>query len=204
MQVAGRDGVKLGFSSETVTSTRGNVMIFGGHSGQGMLYAKELANSRTTSSITTVSKSGFPRAPGISSAFLAAMSTECTHYMAACDVTDAKAVECLTDWAPPVSAEEQWPLEWEEQGSGYPMLEQIKQDMGSMGVLQLRNALKMLEDAKLQVIYQRREVKSQLQHKNVEQKERLQEYALELEERETVIVELIAELVTKLGAIAEE
>eukprot|EP00444_Apocalathium_aciculiferum_P026505 CAMPEP_0183428292 /NCGR_PEP_ID=MMETSP0370-20130417/44323_1 /TAXON_ID=268820 /ORGANISM="Peridinium aciculiferum, Strain PAER-2" /LENGTH=209 /DNA_ID=CAMNT_0025613051 /DNA_START=55 /DNA_END=684 /DNA_ORIENTATION=+ len=203
LNLSGQDGTKYGVSGETVTSTRPNMMVFGGHSGQGMLYAKELANNRLCSSVTTVSKRGRPSAPGPGAAFVAAMSTETVHYMAACDVSDAKAVECLTDWAPPAQAEEEWPMEQLEDASAVePWLAMIKRDVDSMNVVQLKNILQQLEDAKLHVIYQKRELRSRLQSKGYErEKAQMQEQEIELSEREATLLEVIADVTSKLNGL---
>merc|ERR1719343_1086667 len=95
-----------------------------------MLYAKELATAGNVQSVTTVSRRGRPAAPGPAAAFLSVMAQETTHYMAACDQTDAKAVECLTQWAPPAPAAEDIP--YEEGWDTLAMLAQMKGDIASM------------------------------------------------------------------------
>mmetsp|Transcript_36673 Transcript_36673/g.79396 ORF Transcript_36673/g.79396 Transcript_36673/m.79396 type:complete len:139 (-) Transcript_36673:335-751(-) len=131
LQLNGQDGTKYGVSPELVTATRPNMMVFGGHSAQGMLYAKELSNTNTCSSITTVSRRGRPAAPGPSAAFIDAMSLgNSAHYMAACDINDAKAVECLSDWAPPVY-EDMGPEAWRSNEAAKASTEEPKGSKGS-------------------------------------------------------------------------
>jgi len=195
LQCNGIDDSRVGVANECVTSTKPSAMVFGGHSAQGMLYAKELASTRSTSAITTVSKRGCPGAPGPAATFLEAMSQQCTHFMAACDVSDATALECLTDWAPPVPM-----ADMPELDEGEDLVARMRSEMHNMSGARLKNSLQVLEDLKTNLIYQQREVKSRMQHKVFGQEKWLREQQLELEEREASIMELMADITTKLNA----
>merc|ERR1719468_966859 len=113
-----------------------------------MLYAKEMALNGNCASITTVSRRGKPAAPGPSAAFLSLMSEETVHYMAACDQTDAKAVECLTQWAAPVSDQTAW-QESEVQGESGDfgaVLAQLSIDIPVMNQGQIAGTVKFLKE----------------------------------------------------------
>merc|ERR1719433_2496280 len=114
-----------------------------------MIYAKEMATAGHVASITTVSRRGRPAAPGPAAAFLSVMAQETVHYMAACDQTDAKAVECLTQWAPPAPAGEE---QEEESMDTAAMLYQLKSDISGMSDGELNSTLKFLDGLKLQIV----------------------------------------------------
>merc|ERR1740138_86320 len=142
--------------------------------------------------MTTVSKRGRPNAPGPAGAFISAMCERTVHYMAACDQNDEKNVECLLDWSPPVmNAEEQY---YEDT----PLVASIKSDMDSMTPAQINLALKQAEAQKYDITMQLRDIKMKLQQKGFEdEKARLQEMQLTLQEQEAEVMNVIADLKKK-------
>merc|ERR1712151_489652 len=108
------------------------------------------------------------------------MAQESVHYMAACDQTDAKAVECLTQWAAPVPAGEVYD---EQQYDTMGTLQQVRSDLASMGPGQLTSTLKFLEETNMRIVSELRQTKSRSQRKGADEdrealqheKERLQE-----------------------------
>lgn len=187
---------KLGHTGKIPTSTKAGVIVFGGHSGVGMMMATEVAKNQNSAYILTVSKRGRPSAPGPAAAFVSAMSCEAVHYMCACDEKDTKAMECLTDWAPVGQGEE-----FEPAPSVEDIVDRIKHELQNFGPVQLKSALSMAEGMKLSIVRNQRELKRRLQHKAFEsEREQLQESLLRLQEQEPVLIELVAELTGKLNA----
>mmetsp|Transcript_101437 Transcript_101437/g.286151 ORF Transcript_101437/g.286151 Transcript_101437/m.286151 type:complete len:207 (-) Transcript_101437:105-725(-) len=77
------------------------MMIIGGHSGIGLVAAREISASGLHPFITTVSKRGRPEGLGPESALMQAMMQGDTpHYMAKCDTSDPVAFNCLWEWGP--------------------------------------------------------------------------------------------------------
>lgn len=192
-------GAKLGLTSGIPTCTKQGVIVFGGHSGMGMLQASELARTGLVDHVMTVSKRGRPSAPGPAAAFVVAMADVTTHYMAACDETDQKAVECLLNWAPPVMPQAEYT---EEHDAGFDeLVARTRAEMHSMTPAQLSRSLEMMEDLKTKILYSEREIKARLQHKSfAREREQLQEHQLYMQEQETAVMELIAELTSKVNA----
>eukprot|EP00930_Biecheleria_cincta_P091844 TRINITY_DN81502_c0_g1_i1.p1 TRINITY_DN81502_c0_g1~~TRINITY_DN81502_c0_g1_i1.p1 ORF type:complete len:228 (+),score=68.58 TRINITY_DN81502_c0_g1_i1:32-715(+) len=198
MAMISTEAAPTGATGQLPTSTKSHLYIFGGHSGQGMVMATEIANSGKTACITTVSKRGRPSAPGPAAAFAQAIAKDTVHYMAACDQNDAKAVECLMDWQPPsrqIMNQQQGPTILE-------MTDKIKQEMESMNRFQLERALETVESMKVMVIKSQRQIKGRLQQKDCkpEEKGRLQDLQLEFQEKETAFMELVADLQQKIDA----
>eukprot|EP00929_Paragymnodinium_shiwhaense_P009677 TRINITY_DN113939_c0_g1_i1.p1 TRINITY_DN113939_c0_g1~~TRINITY_DN113939_c0_g1_i1.p1 ORF type:complete len:209 (-),score=39.64 TRINITY_DN113939_c0_g1_i1:68-694(-) len=78
------------------------MMIVNGHSGMGLLLAREASGRNMYPFITTVSKRGRPAGLGPESALVEAMVMGSTkHYMAKCDVSDPVAFHDLCEWGPP-------------------------------------------------------------------------------------------------------
>mmetsp|Transcript_44507 Transcript_44507/g.102878 ORF Transcript_44507/g.102878 Transcript_44507/m.102878 type:complete len:206 (+) Transcript_44507:64-681(+) len=190
-------GAKYGMTSGLPTCTKQGVVIFGGHSGLGMLQAAEIARGGLADHVMTVSKRGKPMAPGPSAAFITAMSESTTHYMAACDESDQKAVECLLDWAPPavpVPVPAAPDLGFEE------VIAKMKTDVDTMSPAQLARALEKIQGVKNQILLSVREVKARLQHKTYgKEKEALQEEQLQLQEHEAAAEELLADLTARIN-----
>merc|ERR1740123_1652769 len=155
-----------------------------------------MAQTGHTSQITTVSRRGKPGAPGPAAAFLSVMAQESVHYMAACDQTDAKAVECLTQWAAPVPAEEAYD---EQQSDTMGMLQQVRSDLASMGPGQLSSTLKYLEETNMRIVSELRQTKTRLQRKDAENREALQSEKEALQEQEASALELIGEVQSRLN-----
>mmetsp|Transcript_45238 Transcript_45238/g.121780 ORF Transcript_45238/g.121780 Transcript_45238/m.121780 type:complete len:207 (-) Transcript_45238:52-672(-) len=194
-------GAKHGMTSGLPTCTRQGVVVFGGHSGLGMLQAVEISRGGQADHIMTVSRRGKPCAPGPSSAFVTAISENTTHYMAACDEGDQKAVECLLDWAPP-AAPMPMPAAYAV-GAYEDVVEQTKAEMETMAPAQVGRALEKMEEVKTQILVNLRETKARLQHKSfAKEKEMLQEQQLQLQEQEAAVAEIIADLTAKKGAQA--
>mmetsp|Transcript_69303 Transcript_69303/g.157232 ORF Transcript_69303/g.157232 Transcript_69303/m.157232 type:complete len:208 (+) Transcript_69303:79-702(+) len=190
-------GAKHGLTNGVPTCTKQGVVIFGGHSGMGMLQASELARSQMVDHVMTVSKRGKPMAPGASSAFISVISECSTHYMAACDEGDQKAVECLLDWAPPVAPTDMPADEAGETGFE-EVITQTRMEMDSMTPAQAGRSLEALKDLRDKMLFSIREVKARLQHKSFEkEKAQLQEQLLQLQEQEASVMELLAELTAK-------
>jgi len=194
-------GAKYNMTNGVPTCTRQGVVIFGGHSGMGMLQAAELSRNKLVDHVMTVSKRGKPTAPGPSSAFIEAISQNALHYMAACDENDQQAVECLLDWAPPVTPL-QVPPEELNAGTGFEdLIASTQADMDSMSPALLTVALEAMKELKTRINYSQREVKARLQHKSFSKdKEQLQEQELQLQEQEAQVMELMAELTGRIGA----
>mmetsp|Transcript_48025 Transcript_48025/g.139093 ORF Transcript_48025/g.139093 Transcript_48025/m.139093 type:complete len:208 (-) Transcript_48025:93-716(-) len=195
-------GAKYGMTSGLPIATKQGVVVFGGHSGLGMLQAVEIARGGNADHIMTVSKRGKPTAPGPSAAFVTAMSENTTHYMASCDESDQKAVECLLDWAPAAMPVPVQTANWEE---GYDeIIAQTKAEMETMTAAQLSRALEKMQEVKTKILMGSREVKARLQHKSLAaaEKDVLQEQQLWWQEQETAVTELIADLMAKVNAKA--
>mmetsp|Transcript_49582 Transcript_49582/g.143845 ORF Transcript_49582/g.143845 Transcript_49582/m.143845 type:complete len:206 (+) Transcript_49582:88-705(+) len=193
-------GAKYGMTSGLPVSTKQGVVVFGGHSGLGMLQAVEIARGGLADHIMTVSKRGKPTAPGPSAAFVTAMSENTTHYMASCDESDQKAVECLLDWAPPAMPVPAQAEAWDESPD---LIGKIRAEMDTMNSVQLSRALQQMQDLKRQLLGSLRELKARLQHKSfASEKSMLQEQQLQLQEQEAAADELIAELTAKVNAKA--
>eukprot|EP00413_Alexandrium_margalefii_P024307 CAMPEP_0204567236 /NCGR_PEP_ID=MMETSP0661-20131031/36488_1 /ASSEMBLY_ACC=CAM_ASM_000606 /TAXON_ID=109239 /ORGANISM="Alexandrium margalefi, Strain AMGDE01CS-322" /LENGTH=207 /DNA_ID=CAMNT_0051575133 /DNA_START=77 /DNA_END=700 /DNA_ORIENTATION=+ len=193
-------GAKYGMTSGLPTCTKQGVVIFGGHSGLGMLQAVEVSRGGLADHIMTVSKRGKPCAPGPSSAFVTAMSENTTHYMAACDEGDQKAVECLLDWAPPAQP---MPVQANAEAGFEEVIAQTRADADTMSRAQISNALERMDTLKTQILTSSREIKARLQHKSfAKEKDMLQEQQLQLQEQEAAVAELIADLTAKANAKA--
>lgn len=191
-------GAKYGMTSGLPTCTKQGVVVFGGHSGLGMLQAVEISRGGLADHIMTASKRGKPLAPGPSAAFVTAISENVTHYMVACDEGDQKAVECLLDWAPPAQ-----PLPMQaEYDMGYDeVIAMTKAEMDTMAPAQVSRALEKMEEVKTKILMSQRELKARLQHKSfAKEKEMLQEQKLQMQEQEAAVAELIADLTAKKGA----
>jgi len=188
---------KCGLTGQMPASTKPHLFVFGGHSGKGMLMATEIAVSDRTCAITTISKRGKPTAPGPASAFAQAMAASSVHYMAACDEKDVKAVECLMDWMPP----SRQPLP-EARFDVNEVMEAVKKEIEGMNELQLTRALETLQGLKNASQKNQRQIKARLEHKDncsPEEKTRLQDMRLDLQEKEAAFLELIADLQQKKG-----
>merc|ERR1719150_2554436 len=102
------------------------------------------------------------------------------------------------EWAPPTPVM-QVPLGPGE--SDYSIdahIARIKDDMDSLTPLQIEAALAQTKEMKVKILSMKKEVKSQLHNKAYEkEKSKLQEKLLELDEKETATLELIADLTTK-------
>mmetsp|Transcript_45237 Transcript_45237/g.121776 ORF Transcript_45237/g.121776 Transcript_45237/m.121776 type:complete len:207 (-) Transcript_45237:26-646(-) len=195
-------GAKHGMTSGLPTCTKQGAVIFGGHSGLGMLQAVEISRGGQAEHIMTVSKRGKPTAPGPSSAFVTAISENTTHYMCACDEGDQKAVECLLDWAPPATPLPT-PAAWVAGESYDELIAHVKEEMETMAPAQLRRGLEQMEDLKRQILMSSREVKARLQHKSFgKEKADLQEQQLHFQEQEAAVAEIIADLMAKVNATA--
>merc|ERR1719510_2059195 len=121
--------------------------------------------------------------------------------MAACDENDQKAVECLMEWAPPAPAMQVPIGPGDSDYSIDAHIGRIKDDMDSLTPLQIEAALSQTKEMKAQILLRKKEIKSQLHNKAHEkEKSRLQEKLLELEEKETAALELIADLTTKANS----
>merc|ERR1719343_740157 len=164
-----------------------------------MLYAKELATAGNVQSVTTVSRRGRPAAPGPAAAFLSVMAQETTHYMAACDVADAKAVECLTEWSAPSEQQLYDDQSWSWGG----WLEQTKAELPNMSAGQVNSTIQYLQDARGQLQNTLREVKSRLQHvrQAPREKDDLEAQVLELKEQEALALELLADARARLNEL---
>ncbi|CAJ1357034.1 unnamed protein product [Effrenium voratum] len=187
---------QCGLTGQMPTSTKPHVYIFGGHSGKGMVMATEIASSDRTCAVTTISKRGRPGAPGPASAFAQAMSTQTVHYMAACDEKDVKAVECLMDWTAPSLQ----PLP-EARFNVAEVMDAVKKEIADMNQLQLERALATVQGLKNAVQKSLRQIKARLEFKDCSDQERtrLQDMRLDLQEKEASFFELIADLQQKLG-----
>jgi len=196
-----RPEAKYGITGGVPTCTKQGVVVFGGHSGMGMLQASEMARSGGVDYVMTVSKRGKPSAPGPASAFVAAMADVTTHYMAACDESDQKAVECLLDWQPPIMPEV---VSTDNTGQVQGFEETIsttKAEMHSMSPAQLTRSLELMQDLRLQIASHERAIKAQLQHMDfAKERDNLHEQQLYLQEQETAVLELIAELTSSVNA----
>eukprot|EP00933_Yihiella_yeosuensis_P037983 TRINITY_DN31969_c0_g1_i1.p1 TRINITY_DN31969_c0_g1~~TRINITY_DN31969_c0_g1_i1.p1 ORF type:complete len:224 (+),score=54.27 TRINITY_DN31969_c0_g1_i1:52-723(+) len=192
---------KTGVTGHIPTSTKPHVLVFGGHCGQGMVMATEIANSNKASCITTVSRRGRPDAPGPASAFAQAMALDTVHYMAACDPNDAKAVQCLMDWQP--ASTQQAPPQQQEGQDPFPeLMADLKKEIGAMSQNQLERASLRVDELKLNAVKAQRALKGRLQNKGCQQEEKkqLQNLQLDLQDKEATLLELLADLSQKLDA----
>mmetsp|Transcript_135983 Transcript_135983/g.264613 ORF Transcript_135983/g.264613 Transcript_135983/m.264613 type:complete len:83 (+) Transcript_135983:2-250(+) len=73
--------------------------------------------------------------------------------------------------------------------------------MHSMSPAQLSRSLELMRDLRMQIANREREVKAQLQHKDfAKERDNLHEQQLYLQEQETSVLELIAELTSSVNA----
>mmetsp|Transcript_49467 Transcript_49467/g.92685 ORF Transcript_49467/g.92685 Transcript_49467/m.92685 type:complete len:229 (-) Transcript_49467:55-741(-) len=188
---------KCGLTGLMPTSTKPHLFVFGGHSGKGMLMATEIGVSDRTCAITTISKRGRPTAPGPAAAFAQAMAATSVHYMAACDEKDVKAVECLMDWMPPSLQ----PMP-EARFDVNEVMDAVKKEIESMNQLQLERALATVNGLKNTSQKNQKQIKMRLENKECspEEKTRLQDMRLDLQEKEAGFLELIADLNQKIGS----
>ncbi|CAL1159557.1 unnamed protein product [Cladocopium goreaui] len=187
---------QCGLTGQMPSSTKPHVYIFGGHSGKGMCMATEIATSDRTCAVTTISKRGKPSAPGPASAFAQAMAQSTVHYMAACDEKDVKAVECLMDWTAPSMQ----PLP-EARFNVTDVMEQVKKEIGEMNQEQLNRALATVIGQSNAMKKNQRQIKTRLDHKQCseQEKNRLQDMLLDLQEKEACFLELQTDVKQKLG-----
>mmetsp|Transcript_40712 Transcript_40712/g.64040 ORF Transcript_40712/g.64040 Transcript_40712/m.64040 type:complete len:227 (-) Transcript_40712:60-740(-) len=187
---------QCGLTGQMPASTKPHVYIFGGHSGKGMCMATEIASSDRTCAVTTISKRGKPSAPGPASAFAQAMAQSTVHYMAACDEKDVKAVECLMDWTAPSMQ----PLP-EARFNVTDVMEQVKKEIGEMNQEQLNRALATVIGLSNAMKKNQRQIKTRLDHKQCseQEKNRLQDMLLDLQEKEACFLELQTDVKQKLG-----
>lgn len=197
----GVPGAKYGMTGQLGQAATGGVTLFGGHSGVGMLMAVEISKEKKPAFLTTVSKRGRPTAPGPAKAFVEAMSCETVHYMAACDENDAKAVECLMDWAPPAPREALAAQAVLPPGPGEEIM-RIQAELHEMSPAAMQKAVKTLEEMRLDLLKSKKETKTRLTGRRAPEAERplLHQSLMELEERETLILELLADLAGKVNA----
>merc|ERR1719367_1150659 len=156
-------GAKWNSPGALPVSTKVGLMVWRGHTGAGMIHAHEMARDGRCAFITTISKRGRPAAPGPARAFMAAISENTPHFMAACDETDPVAVECLSEWAPPVETELIMD-DWEEPNADM-MIADIKSEMDTMSPAQMQGSVEALQMVKMQNLASQRDTKKMLQQK---------------------------------------
>ncbi|CAK9112914.1 unnamed protein product [Durusdinium trenchii] len=190
------DTNQCGLTGTMPASTKPHLYIFGGHSGKGMCMAAEIAGSDRTCAITTISKRGRPLAPGPATAFAQAMANHTVHYMAACDEKDVKAVECLMEWTAPSMQ----PLP-EARFNVTEVMDEVKKEIAEMNQVQLERALATVQGLKNAVQKNQRQIKVRLDYKDCseQEKKRLQDMRLDLQEKEACFLELLADLQQKVG-----
>lgn len=158
--------------------------------------AAEIAGSDRTCAITTISKRGRPLAPGPATAFAQAMANHTVHYMAAIDEKDVKAVECLMEWTAPSMQ----PLP-EARFNVTEVMDEVKKEIAEMNQVQLERALATVQGLKNAVQKNQRQIKVRLDYKDCseQEKKRLQDMRLDLQEKEACFLELLADLQQKVG-----
>mmetsp|Transcript_45003 Transcript_45003/g.80841 ORF Transcript_45003/g.80841 Transcript_45003/m.80841 type:complete len:159 (+) Transcript_45003:19-495(+) len=125
------------------------------------------------------------------------MAATSVHYMAACDEKDVKAVECLMDWMPPSLQ----PMP-EARFDVNEVMDAVKKEIESMNQLQLERALATVNGLKNTSQKNQKQIKMRLENKECspEEKTRLQDMRLDLQEKEAGFLELIADLNQKIGS----
>eukprot|EP00448_Togula_jolla_P033926 CAMPEP_0170622518 /NCGR_PEP_ID=MMETSP0224-20130122/29176_1 /TAXON_ID=285029 /ORGANISM="Togula jolla, Strain CCCM 725" /LENGTH=206 /DNA_ID=CAMNT_0010948847 /DNA_START=110 /DNA_END=730 /DNA_ORIENTATION=- len=164
-------------------------MITNGHSGAGLIVARELSALDLYPFITTISRRGRPEGLGPESALLEAMvQGNADHYMAKCDVSDPVAFNDLWHWAPaaaPPAPPALLPID--------ELLSRLRdrRSLWSRQLLKEMSALLQVIVANLQLHLKQARGKSTKSKEQQRMWERMKEL---LEEREVTATELLADV----------
>eukprot|EP00927_Polykrikos_kofoidii_P066942 TRINITY_DN6249_c0_g1_i1.p1 TRINITY_DN6249_c0_g1~~TRINITY_DN6249_c0_g1_i1.p1 ORF type:complete len:207 (-),score=32.21 TRINITY_DN6249_c0_g1_i1:78-698(-) len=172
------------------------MMILGGHSGMGLLVAREMSSSDDYPFITTVSKRGRPEGLGPGSALMEAISQSKTkHYMAKCDVEDPVVFNMLLEWAP--HAEPRPPA------ALLPIDDMVvfaRENMCAWSGKLLQDVAALFQRVISELVAFLKQIKYRMGNPDIkEQRQLLDQSRHLLEERETNITEVLADITTLMN-----
>eukprot|EP00427_Karlodinium_veneficum_P012071 CAMPEP_0169063554 /NCGR_PEP_ID=MMETSP1015-20121227/1350_1 /TAXON_ID=342587 /ORGANISM="Karlodinium micrum, Strain CCMP2283" /LENGTH=177 /DNA_ID=CAMNT_0009121905 /DNA_START=75 /DNA_END=608 /DNA_ORIENTATION=- len=173
------------------------VLIPGGHSGEGLVRLNELAGKRYYDFYEPVSRRGHPQNLGPATALYEAMSMDNVIYHAKCDITDPMAYEDLQQYVPPYQS-----IMMFEDAPTQPWIASMRSDMGSMGIAELEKTIATVQDTASGLESELKEAKRKVGHASYkDEQENLKYIVSDLEEQETQITELLADLTSKLNSL---
>merc|ERR1712187_715044 len=164
----------------------------------GIVQLRELINTKYYDFYEPVSRRGYPHTAGPMPAVYETMAQENVIFHAKCDITDPMQYEDLMNYVPPYQA-----MMHVEDPAVLPWIASVRADMGSMTTaMDVEKAIFKVEESGVGVEKALKEAKRKVGNPSYkDDQESINEVVAKLEEEDTQITELLADLTAKLNTL---